>query len=52
MQEYNKIKSVLYRTLCAMLICITVITLKFILKEEKMVAELCNYLASDIVFLP
>lgn len=52
MQEHDKIKSTLIRTLCAMLFCMIVIILKFVLKEEKIVEALCNYLASDIVFLP
>ena len=52
MQEHDKIKSTLLRTLCSMICCMIVIVLKFVLKEEKIVEELCNYLASDIVFLP
>ncbi len=52
MQEQSKIKSALLRMLCAMFLCIMMIMLKFILKEEQMVEELCNYIASNIVFLP
>ncbi len=51
MQEQNKIKSALIRTLCAMFLCIMMIMLKFILKEERIVEELCNYISSNIVFL-
>lgn len=52
MRENDKIKSTLLRTLCAMLLCIGLVVLKFVLKEEKLVQDVCNYLASDIVFLP
>ena len=52
MQEHDKIKSTLLRALCSMFFCMIVIVLKFVLKEEKIVEELCNYIASDIVFLP
>lgn len=52
MREDDKIKSALVRTLCAMLLCIGFVILKFVLKEEKIVQDVCNYLASDIVFLP
>lgn len=52
MREDDKIKSALLRTLCSMLLCMAFVVLKFILKEEKIVQAVCNYLASDIVFLP
>ena len=51
MKEDNKIKSVLLRTLCAMLLFIAIFILKFVLKEETIVKDVCNYLISDIVFL-
>ena len=50
MEEY-KIKSTLIRTFCALVLCLFFIVMKFILKEDKMVEEVYNYLASDIVFL-
>ena len=51
MQEEYKIKSTLIRTLCALVICLTLIIVKFVLKEEKILEEVYNYLATDIVFL-
>ena len=51
MREEDKIKSALLRTLCALLVCMTLIIMKFVLKDEKIVEELYNYLATDIVFL-
>lgn len=49
--EENKIKSIMLRTLCALIACMVMIFIKFILKDEKIVEEVFNYLASDIVFL-
>jgi len=51
MREEEKMKSALLRTLCALILCLTVILLKFVFKEEKIVEELYNYLSTDIVFL-
>ena len=51
MSEEYKIKSMLIRTLCALVLCMILIVLKFVLKEEQFVEEVYNYLASDIVFL-
>ena len=51
MEEEFKMKSVLFRTFCAILIGLIMFTMKFVLKEEKFVEEVYNYLASDIVFL-
>ncbi len=51
MSEEYKIKSALFRTLCATILCLLMIIVKFVLKDEKIMAEVYNYLASDIVFL-
>ncbi|MBO5176138.1 MAG: hypothetical protein J6C07_01670 [Lachnospiraceae bacterium] len=51
MSEEYKIKSLLLRTLCALVLCMTLILLKFVLKEEQIVEEVYNYLTTDIVFL-
>lgn len=51
MQEESKIKSSLVRTFLALVLCLIFICLKFVFKEEKIVEEVYNYLASDIVFL-
>ncbi len=51
MTEENKIKSALFRTLISLLLCLFAILLKFILNEKNFLAEVYNYLASDIVFL-
>ena len=51
MSEEYKIKSVLVRTLCALIVCLVLFVLKFVFKEEKIVEEVYNYIASDIVFL-
>jgi len=51
MSEEYKIKSMLFRTFFALILCMALIVLKFIVKEEKIVEEVYNYLASDIVFL-
>ena len=51
MEEEFKMKSILFRTLCAILIGLVMFVLKFVLKEEKIVEEVYNYLASDVVFL-
>lgn len=50
MEEY-KIKSALIRILCSLVLCLGMIVLKFILKEEKIMEEVYNYLSTDIVFL-
>ena len=51
MEEEYRIKSALLRTFCALILCLAMILLKFVLKEEKMIEEVYNYLSSDIVFL-
>lgn len=51
MSEESKIKSSLLRTLCALILCMILFLLKFILKEEEIVAIVYNYLSTDIVFL-
>ena len=51
MNEEYKIKSALCRTFCALVIFMLLIIMKFVLKDEKIVAEIYNYLATDIVFL-
>lgn len=51
MSEEYKMKSALFRTLCALILCMVMIVLKFVLKEENFIKEVYNYLASDIVFL-
>ena len=51
MQEEFKMKSVLFRTFCSILIGLVIFVMKFILKEENFVEEVYNYLSSDIVFL-
>jgi len=51
MEEEYKIKSMLFRAFFAIVFCLVMFVLKFILKEEIFVEEVYNYLASDIVFL-
>ena len=51
MEEEYKIKSSLIRTFLALVLCFVLIIIKFVFKEEKIVEEVYNYLASDIVFL-
>ena len=51
MREEEKIKSALVRTLCALIVCMVLIIMKFVLKDEKIVEDLYNYLVTDIVFL-
>ena len=51
MREEEKIKFALLRTLCALILCMAFIIMKFVLKNEKIVEDLYNYLATDIVFL-
>lgn len=50
MNEEYKIKSALLRAFCALVILMVLIILKFVLKDEKIVEEVYNYLATDIVF--
>ena len=51
MEEEYQIKSILIRTFFAIILCLVIFVMKFILKEENFVEEVYNYLASDIVFL-
>lgn len=51
MEDEYKIKSALVRTFCALILCLGLVVLKFIFKDEKIVEEVYNYLSSDIVFL-
>ena len=50
MKPENKIKTVLLQIICSVIICMALIVLKFVLKEESILTELYNYLISDIVF--
>lgn len=51
MEEEFQIKSMLLRTFSAIVFCLVIFVIKFILKEDTFVEEVYNYLASDIVFL-
>ena len=51
MSEEYKMKSLLLRTFCAMVLCMILIVLKFITRDLKIVEEVYNYLTTDIVFL-
>ncbi len=51
MKEEYKIKSALFRTLCALIICLVFVFIKFVLKNEIILEEVYNYLTTDIVFL-
>ena len=51
MSEEAKIKSTLLRTFIALVLCVGLIIVKFVLKDEKIIEDLYNYLATDIVFL-
>lgn len=51
MPEEEKMKSLLLRTFCSMILCVFMIFLKFVMKEEEIVEEVYNYIATDIVFL-
>lgn len=51
MEEEYKMKSILFRTFCAIVIGLIVFVLKFILKENSFIEEVYNYLTTDIVFL-
>ncbi len=51
MEEEYKIKSTLVRCFCSLVLCFGLILLKFVLKDEKIIEEVYNYLSSDIVFL-
>lgn len=51
MEDEYKIKSALVRAFCALILCLGLVVLKFIFKNEKIVEEVYNYLSSDIVFL-
>ena len=50
MKEEEKIKSSLLRTFCALSLCLLLIFMKFVVKDENFVEELYKYLATDIVF--
>ena len=50
MNKANKIKIVLLQTFCSVLLCIILITIKYVFQKEELLEELYNYLISDIVF--
>ena len=50
MNEEEKIKSALLRTLIALVLCAGCILAKFVFRDENFVKEVYNYLATDIVF--
>ena len=51
MEEEYKMKSILVRTFCSILIGLIIVVMKFVFKEEELVEEVYNYIATDIVFL-
>ena len=50
MNHENKIRKTLLQIFCSTLLCMILIVIKFIFKKEDLLAELYNYLISDIVF--
>ena len=51
MEDEYKIKSMLLRTFCAIVLCLVTLVMKFVLQENNFVEDVYNYLATDIVFL-
>lgn len=51
MKEEAKIRGALFRTFLSLMLCLSLIALKYIFREEELVADICNYLLSDIVFM-
>lgn len=51
MEKETKMKRMLCQVFVSVLLCIVMIVMKFILKEEKILEEIYNYLITDIVFL-
>ena len=51
MSEEAKMKSALLRTFISLMLCLVLIIVKFVLKDEKILEDLYNYLTTDIVFL-
>lgn len=43
-------KIALFQVLCSVLLCIVLIVIKLVFKEEELLEALYNYLVSDIVF--
>ena len=46
-----KMKFLLLQILVSVLLCIFLIAIKFVLRQENIVEEIYNYLITDIVFL-
>ena len=51
MEKDRKIKIVIIKVLISVLLCMVLVILKFVVKEENMIEEIYNYLITDIVFL-
>lgn len=50
MEVERKLKIVVFEVLLSVILCILMIGIKFVLKEEKVIEEIYNYLITDIVF--
>ncbi len=51
MDRETKMKLAVIEVLIAVILCMLLVILKFVLKEEKIIEDIYNYLVTDIVFL-
>lgn len=51
MEKDIKLKIAIIKTLFSMLLCVLLLIIKFVFKEEHVIEEIYNYLITDIVFL-
>lgn len=51
MDRETKMKLAVIEVLIAVILCMLLVILKFVLKEDKIIEDIYNYLVTDIVFL-
>lgn len=51
MLQERKLKKMIFQVLISVVLCLTMIAVKFVWKEDGIIEEIYNYLITDIVFL-
>jgi len=51
MEQERKLKIVLSEVLVSLILCMFLIVVKFVWKDEGIIEEIYNYLITDVVFL-
>lgn len=51
MEQEKRLKKMIFQVLISVVLCLTMIAVKFVLKEDGIIEKIYNYLITDVVFL-